>query len=531
MAKIPELTPSAEKIDKLIKRIDSGDIRIPAFQRSYVWKQDQILELLDSIIANYPIGSLLLWHTKERLKHTRNIAGYSIPDSTIEYPVNYVLDGQQRLSSIYAVFSNKTEQDEETDQYNPNLDIFEIYYDFKKKAFRPSTEIDVNSRSVIHLKNLIDTKLLIPALKKLDQKYHEEASDLCSNFLNYEIPVVTIKYRSKGEVGIIFERINNTGTKLTTIDLMTAWTWTDDFHLLEATNELMEDIAEKGFGEIPYNLIIQAISGVIQNDTTSKAVLGLTGESVRDIWPSFCKSLKKAIDFLATDLNCINSDFLPYVQQLVAITKFYSIHGKVTAGQLKALRKWFWRTSFSDRYSTGQTTNKMNIDINSMIEIRNDNLKAINIYSSSVSKEELLSTKFSKGNPLTRAFLLLMAQYKPIDLVKNSKIDLGIALSEYNRKEFHHVFPKAFLKKLKFSDNEINDILNFCFLPSDSNKSISEHSPSHYFKNIVYQPKLKLILESNLLPIDLSIYQKNDFKRYLNERANGILSKIKRLSA
>ncbi len=68
--KAPELTPTAEKIDKLIKRIDSGDIRIPAFQRAYVWKQNQILELLDSIVTNYPIGSILLWYTNDRLKHT-----------------------------------------------------------------------------------------------------------------------------------------------------------------------------------------------------------------------------------------------------------------------------------------------------------------------------------------------------------------------------------------------------------------------------------------------------------------------------
>ncbi|GAJ12482.1 unnamed protein product [marine sediment metagenome] len=63
--KTPEITPTAEKIDKLIKRIDAGDIRIPAFQRSFVWKQNQVIELLDSIILNYPIGSILLWHTKK----------------------------------------------------------------------------------------------------------------------------------------------------------------------------------------------------------------------------------------------------------------------------------------------------------------------------------------------------------------------------------------------------------------------------------------------------------------------------------
>lgn len=522
--KAPELTPTAEKIDRLIKRIDSGDVRIPAFQRAYVWKQNQILELLDSVVTNFPIGSILLWYTSDRLKHTRNIAGYLIPDTKIEYPVNYVLDGQQRISSIYAVFSDRAEQDVQTEQYNPNLNIFEIYYDFENKKFLPLTEVDISKDSVIYLKNLIDTTKLIPALGKLNSKYHSAASELCSKFLNYEIPVVTIKYRTKEEVGIIFERINNTGTKLSTVDLMTAWTWTDDFHLLEATNELTTELEEKGFGTIPYNIILQAISAVIQDDTTTQSVLKLTGESVRDNWDVFCSSIKKAIDFLSTDLNCINSDFLPFIQQLVAITKFYWIPGTIEANQLKALKQWFWRTSFSNRYSTGMTTSKMNTDVETIINIRKNEFKNVSNYSYTATKSELITTQFSKGNSLTRAFLLLMAQQTPLDLMKGTKVDLGISLAEFNRKEYHHVFPRAFLANLAFSTQKINSVVNFCFLPSDSNKKISRKEPSDYFFNLIPSSEFKTILESNILPVDITIYSRNDYNIFQEKRAEKIIS-------
>jgi hypothetical protein len=521
--KDPELTPSAEKIDKIIKRIDSGDIRIPAFQRSYVWKQNQILELLDSIRTNYPIGSILLWYTQDRLKHTRNIAGYLIPDSKIEYPVNYVLDGQQRISSIYAVFSSKAEQDKNTEQYNPNLNIFEIYYDFEIESFKHMSEVDINKDSVIYLKNLIDTTKLIPALQNLNEKYHSQASELCSKFLNYEIPVVTIKYRSKEEVGIIFERINNTGTKLSTIDLMTAWTWTDDFHILEEANKLRKDLEEKGFGKVPYNIVIQGISAVIQNDTTTQSVLGLTGESVRDNWAMFVSSIKKAIDFLSTDIKCINSDFLPFIQQLVAITKFYSISGAITSQQIKALKQWFWKTSFSDRYSTGMTTNKMNLDVEAIVKIRSNDFSVLNLYSHNMTKQEFLNTQFSKANSLTRALILLMAQFNPKDLVLSTAIDLGQSLSEFNRKQYHHVFPKAFLEKQGVQYNKINCLLNFCFLPADSNKKISDKEPSDYMFNLVSQHDFKEILESNLIPIDRTIYLKNDYNEFLDKRSDRIM--------
>jgi len=94
-----EITPSAQKVDKVIKRIEDGDIKIPAFQRGYVWDQGQVIELLDSVLNDYPIGSVLLWNTKDVLKSTRNVAGFKLPDRPPDYPVNYVLDGQQRLSS------------------------------------------------------------------------------------------------------------------------------------------------------------------------------------------------------------------------------------------------------------------------------------------------------------------------------------------------------------------------------------------------------------------------------------------------
>ena len=124
------LTPTSQKIDRLIRRIDEGDIKIPAFQRGYVWNKSQVIDLLQSIVSEFPIGSVLLWNTSERLKSSRDIAGYMLPDRVENYPVNYILDGQQRMASIYGVFSQHTEQEPDEMGYNPNPDIFEVSYNF-----------------------------------------------------------------------------------------------------------------------------------------------------------------------------------------------------------------------------------------------------------------------------------------------------------------------------------------------------------------------------------------------------------------
>lgn len=126
-----------------------------------------------------------------------------------------------------------------------------MYYDFQESDFLPKSDVDVSSPHTVYLRNLLDPIRLFDELNKIEKAHHQEAKELSSKFLNYDLPVVTIKNRSRKDVGLIFERINNTGTKLDTIDLLTAWTWTEDFHLLEASNELSEELESKGFGNIP----------------------------------------------------------------------------------------------------------------------------------------------------------------------------------------------------------------------------------------------------------------------------------------
>jgi hypothetical protein len=92
--------PQVSHISELANRILTGDILLPKFQRDFVWDKRQIIDLLDSIANGYPIGSVLLWRSREQLRSERNIADLQIAPTQVDYPVNYLLDGQQRLSTI-----------------------------------------------------------------------------------------------------------------------------------------------------------------------------------------------------------------------------------------------------------------------------------------------------------------------------------------------------------------------------------------------------------------------------------------------
>lgn len=521
-----EINPSSIKIDKLLNRIEEGDIKIPAFQRGFIWNEQQILELLDSIYHDYPIGSILLWSSNETLKSTRNLCGYAIPDRPPQYPVNYVLDGQQRLSAIYAVFCKDRTLSDEDSQFNIPPDMFDIYFDLDDKRFLHRWDIGTEEQHVnLPMNSLFDMSEFLNAIQKFDELHKQLARQLMSQFINYEIPIITITKRRKDEVSIIFERINNTGTSLSTLDLMIAWTWTEQFDLREELDSLLELLGKKGFGDTPEKIILQCLSGILQQSTKTRDIIELSPHDVRNNIPLLVDSLGKSIDFLSTEFNMRSRDFLPHSHQIVPLSFFFSKVNTPNSDQIKILRQWFWKTSFSERYS-GSTDMKMNDDISFFQNVISQNYSEIQRYSYTIDSNEIIAQTFSKSNPFTRAFILLLAQNQPLNLLNGTRIDIGEALSQYNSKEYHHVFPRNHLKSLGVTAGKINSLCNICFLPSDANKTIGNKPPSDYFPNLIPKSKYASILKSNLLPPKKEIYSKNQYEEFLKQRSSLIIQSL-----
>ena len=526
---LKELGTASLKIDKLISKIEFGYIKIPPFQRKFVWQQYQIIDLLDSIYNDYPIGSVLLWNTKEDLPSTRNIGGFILPEKEKEFPVDYVLDGQQRITSIYACFCQSTEQVEST--YSAELNLFDIYFDIDEKKFKPKVDLNQSNQSIPIrvLFNNAEFHKICKSIADDDEKF-KLATGLQSLFQNYEVPIVVIKGRSKAEVGIIFERINNTGTELTPLDLMIAWTWQEDYHLKEEIEDIIESLSLKGFGEIKDKIILQCLSAIIKNTTVTKEILSLNPTDVRGNTGKLKESLELAIDFISRQFNIYSDDFLPNSHQIVGLTYLFSKINHLTADQSSVLKQWFWRTSFSNRYA-GSTDQKMDEDIRFMDEVLSNSFSSLHKYSSLIAEDFPKKQALTKNSPYVRAVLLMLAQQNPLDLTNSNFIDLNATLSSYNRKEYHHVFPKAFLKSQGLQNDKINVVANFCFLPSNSNKKILDKAPADYFFSVIPSNKFDDIVSSNLLPRDQTIYKANDYDHFLNERSELIIQNIKKLTA
>ncbi|WP_405252287.1 DUF262 domain-containing protein [Dokdonia sp. Asnod3-C12] len=521
-----EITTNSIKIDRLRSKIIEGNIKIPPFQREFVWKQEQVIELLDSLIKDYPVGSILLWETKDDLPAKRNVGGFDLPNPTEDYPINYVLDGQQRVTSIFGVFCYDLDNVENEDYDSA---IFNIIYDVTRDEFVSETDT-IDSNINLPLRLIFDNFNFNKFIQeqRLDEQKTNKVVEIQSLFQNYELPLVTIKKREKTEVGIIFERVNNTGTPLSTLDLMIAWTWVEDFHLKEKFEDIFETLEDKNFGNVKNKVVLQCVSAIISKTTKTKSILELNPQDVRNNMDLLKSSLEKTIDFLSTQFNCACYDFLPRVQQIVPLTYLFAQTNTLTNEQSDCLKNWFWRTSFSTRYSAS-TDQKMDDDIEFIDLVLNSDFSGLDKYQINLSLGQLENLKFSKSNSFVRALLLLFAQEKPLDLTNGNIVDVGLALSQYNRKQYHHIFPRAFLKSKGLINDQINRAVNFCILPANSNRLISDKEPADYFTNIIPTANIGIILKSNLIPEDINIYKDNNYDTFYKQRAELIMEKIAKL--
>ena len=177
MMKYRDPKPDILRIEELVKDVKSGDIKLPKFQRPFVWNKDDILKLLDSVYQGYPIGSVLLWLTREKLAAERKIADLEINERPDEYPTNYLLDGQQRLSTLCGALY--------WDGKDKNS-IWNIAFDVENETFlHPKGALKVTEFPLNKIINTSDFLAQCRAFDALNEKdaYYKRAERLFSQVL------------------------------------------------------------------------------------------------------------------------------------------------------------------------------------------------------------------------------------------------------------------------------------------------------------------------------------------------------------
>ena len=514
-------------IRRVIERVSSGTIRIPAFQRGFVWDPERVSYLMDSIYKGYPFGAAIVWRTKTPLHSERQLGPFVLPETEPGYPIDYVLDGQQRLTSIFGVF-----QTELIPQDGSDTDWINVYFDcsaeedIQESQFVVLQEEDIEEGVHFPVKTFFDTIRYRDATKSLDEETQQRVDAAQAIFKEAVIPFQLIETDDKGKVAIVFERVNRMGMELDILQLLSAWTWSEQFDLQEKFADLSDELDAFGFGAIgeDSNLLLRCCSAVIGEDASSSGLLNLNGSEVRDRFEEIENGINGSIEFLRKFLQVRQLKNLPYPTLLVPLTVFFA-HEKgrepsYTDEQYKELRRWFWRASFTRRYSAG-VLKKLNRDIAAAKLLRDSKELGLGDLTCSIGTDFFSDNQFIVGSVNTSTFILLLAQLSPKSFVSGAPVSLDEALNNYNRTEFHHCFPRDYLKGNEFSKKAIDKLANFSFLTRADNRTLGGDAPSKY-KEKIPSDHLDDILQSACCPQSLF---SDEYEEFISERSELLLQK------
>lgn len=525
--------PSVDRIDDLARRVLIGDILLPKFQRDLVWKQQQILDLLDSVALNYPIGSLLLWQSRQELRSENCIADLEIQLPKPDYPVNYLLDGQQRLSTICGALHWHGN--------DPNS-VWNIAYDLRHCDFIHLDSLDDPPQHFVRMNKLADGAEFYKYCATLDSlsapdkdTLKKNADSLFNRFKDYKVATVTLGDMSIQDVAPIFERINSTGTRLTIVDLMRAATWSQDFDLIDAIDDVLSVLEAKNFGGIDRKVVLRVMSAaagggfsVESIDTLRNYGAAVLKKSINDSQSAF----EKAVDFLVTQIHIPSDSVVPYANQVVVLAELFRQCPKPTAAQYVAITTWFWRSAISG-YFSGWNTGNMSRDKQAITDFLSGNSAEMAVTAYKPNHKIWQQKVFRADNAHAKTLGIILAQKSPVDLLTGQKIDVAKSLAWTNSKEYHHFFPRDYLKSVGVPSSLSNCLANIVMLTSVSNKQISNRPPSDYLKDVEKAAgnNLDEWLASNLISDKaFKAALKDDYDTFIEERSLTIDSRVSQLT-
>ncbi|MBN2499261.1 MAG: DUF262 domain-containing protein [Anaerolineales bacterium] len=533
--RIPENQP--KKYDHLFAAIDSGIMKIPQFQRDFVWNKEQTASLIDSIIKGFPIGTFIIWKTREELRSIKNIGNHTLPEIPTGDAAQYILDGQQRITSLYAVRKGLI-----IEKDGKNIDYKDIGIDL---SFDPDDDEPVVMVDQLDGVPWISVnKMLNGSITQLAKEYEELELEKIevyrSRLTGYDFSTVVINDYPLDIACEIFTRINTGGTELTLFEIMVAKTFDveRDFDLAREYNWLIDnngvekDLEDAGYDSLPPSTVLQCVSAHLVNHVRRKDILKLDKDEFIDAWPIIKDGIFTAVDYFGTHLRIPVSGLLPYNALLVPFTYFFIKNGGInpTPLQNKLLTQYYWWASLTQRFSSG-VENKIAQDLERMNLILEGEQPSYRGEEVALDLEMLRYRWFSVGDAFCKAILSLYAYFEPKSFATNSLVKLDNSwLKSSTSKNYHHFFPKAYLKD-DFPYWMVNCILNITIVDDYLNKrKIRAKAPSIYMQEFQENNKeIQATMHTHLIDgMDEFGIWENDYERFIEKRGERVMAEIEK---
>ncbi len=426
---VVEVRPEVVFLYELLQELTDGRLRIPRFQRPFVWRRDQMTDLLDSVFNQYPIGSLLVWETDEPIATLDRLGPFKFPEPR-GGAVGYLLDGHQRLSTLAGALvprKNKLVADDIADPAQ-----WELAWNMPLERFQHGRARD-SPQILFPLTSLLDTinffsaadaaRAALSDQPEKSEMYITKVSQLARSFQHYRVPVIRIRQTGLSQAVEIFARLNSKGQAMSADQMVSALTYRQfgtapQFDLAAEIDSLSSQLGEQNFPDVDRTTILRTVLANIDEDVYKTDWTRLATTRRDEILPRLQKgvqrtrrSLDVVVEFLRGE-GVHTSRLLPYSMQIAVLCAFFDRFPRPTLRQLQFMRRWFWASSFSGWFGFTNPSR-----INSLIsEIRTspkmaDPSRLENFDMNAMSLP--FPSTFDMRSARTRTLLLVMLKLEP----------------------------------------------------------------------------------------------------------------------
>lgn len=560
------------KVADLLTDVKNGRIGLPDLQRPFVWKDNKVRELLDSMLKGYPIGYIMLWESPEDYENTEHIGKN---DKMYKRPDDLVIDGQQRLTALLAAMYGVTIKDKNYKErkirisFNPLTREFAVWTQAYERdsewiseissVFAANQEHNISKFRKAYIKTANEgrTKNNEPELTENEEDVIEKNINDLLNLGIYSLPTLKINSKADEEdVADIFVRVNSGGQNLTEKNFIETLIAVYDNEVHDKINKFCAESRipanNTSFNQIlqvdPSHLIRMSVGVGFKRARLRYAYMLLrgknlkTGEITQNVREENLTTFKKALD-IVTNLNnwhsfmnlfasagylkgslvaSSNAVVFSYVLYLIGKYEY-----KVPSVELqKIIRKWIFMSTITGFY-TGSTESEVEKQFADLRDVRNSD--EFVRYLDSVITNKFTDDYFEYSLPaeLNSSYALSPAWYgyvAAINVLGTPMLFSTAPLSQYfvlgtsgdkNSVDKHHIFPKHYLEKIGYdNDRDRNQIANFTYLDYATNIDISDAPPAEYVGR--YREKLgeegyKLACAQNALPENFELLSYPDF--------------------
>lgn len=568
-------------LSELLTWVGNGKAQLPDFQRSWVWDDGKICKLIESISSGFPMGAAMFLQTGNssvRFKY-RPLEG--VTATNLNDPDFLVLDGQQRLTTLYQVF--KTAEPVATrPATNKDKVILRHYYlDIRKAldqtADRLDAVISINEkkqltedigRTVIldlstrenEFKELmyplniaLDLSASSDWMLELNDYYEGDQSirklfkefnkQVLQKIQSYKIPIINVtKDTSKEAVCQIFENVNTGGVKLTVFELVTATFAADEFNLRDDWDDI-----QARFKATKQSDILRVVENT--NFLTAMALLISYRQSVNGTAAVSCKKrdvLKMVLDDYKANRDYLVSGFikaasflinqgvftaqnLPYTSQLVPLAAIFA-YAEIAGINMQIqtnkdiLARWHWCGVFGELYG-GANETRYASDIVDVFNQINGGEQPETVVRASFQPRRLLSMQ-TRNSAAYKGVMALILQDSPLDFMSANKMDIATYLDEST--DIHHIFPQNYCEQQGYDSTKWNSVINKTPIYASTNRSIGGRAPSEYIGTMankgLTQDQMRAAISSH--KVDYDLLKADNFDGFIIDRAIRLLDRI-----